>query len=72
MGFHRQHSGLHYASERRLRRAGDAGRGQGLCHEKQFAGEGILARNPEGAGQRVGSAGTYADLSLFQIVEGLF
>jgi glutathione S-transferase len=31
----------------------------------------ILARNPEGAGQLVGSALTYADLSLFQIVEGL-
>ena len=33
--------------------------------------EGILAHNPEGAGQLVGSALTYADLSLFQIVEGL-
>ncbi len=33
--------------------------------------EGILARNPEDAGQLVGSAVTYADLSLFQIVEGL-
>jgi glutathione S-transferase len=33
--------------------------------------ERILARNPEGAGQLVGSALTYADLSLFQIVEGL-
>ena len=33
--------------------------------------ERILARNPEGAGQLVGSAVTYADLSLFQIVEGL-
>ena len=33
--------------------------------------EGILARNPEGAGQLVGSAVTYADLSLFEIVEGL-
>jgi glutathione S-transferase len=33
--------------------------------------EGILARNPEGAGQLVGGAVTYADLSLFQIVEGL-
>ena len=31
----------------------------------------ILARNPEGAGQLVESAVTYADLSLFQIVEGL-
>jgi glutathione S-transferase len=31
----------------------------------------ILARNPEGAGQLVDSAVTYADLSLFQIVEGL-
>jgi glutathione S-transferase len=30
-----------------------------------------LARNPEDAGQLVGSAVTYADLSLFQIVEGL-
>ena len=33
--------------------------------------ERILARNPAGAGQLVGSALTYADLSLFQIVEGL-
>jgi glutathione S-transferase len=33
--------------------------------------ERILARNPEGAGQLTGSALTYADLSLFQIVEGL-
>jgi glutathione S-transferase len=33
--------------------------------------ERILARNPEGAGQLAGSALTYADLSLFQIVEGL-
>ena len=33
--------------------------------------ERILDRNPEGAGQLVGSALTYADLSLFQIVEGL-
>src|SRR5580704_11714180 len=33
--------------------------------------ERILARNPEGAGQLVGSSLTYADLSLFQIVEGL-
>ena len=33
--------------------------------------ERVLARNPEGAGQLVGSALTYADLSLFQIVEGL-
>jgi glutathione S-transferase len=33
--------------------------------------ERILVRNPEGAGQLVGSALTYADLSLFQIVEGL-
>ncbi len=33
--------------------------------------ERILARNPEGAGQLVGSAMTYADLSLFQIAEGL-
>jgi glutathione S-transferase len=33
--------------------------------------ERILARNPDGAGQLVGSALTYADLSLFQIVEGL-
>jgi glutathione S-transferase len=33
--------------------------------------ERILARNPEGAGHLVGSALTYADLSLFQIVEGL-
>ena len=31
----------------------------------------ILARNPEGAGQLVDSAVTYADLSLSQIVEGL-
>ena len=33
--------------------------------------ERILARNPAGAGQLVGNALTYADLSLFQIVEGL-
>lgn len=33
--------------------------------------EDILTRNPEGAGQLVGSTMTYADLSLFQIVEGL-
>ena len=33
--------------------------------------ERILARDPEGTGQLVGSALTYADLSLFQIVEGL-
>ncbi|MGH6934660.1 MAG: glutathione S-transferase C-terminal domain-containing protein, partial [Methylocella sp.] len=33
--------------------------------------ERILARNPEGAGRLVGSAVTYADLSLFQIVDGL-
>ncbi len=33
--------------------------------------ERILARNPAGAGKLVGSSLTYADLSLFQIVEGL-
>jgi hypothetical protein len=33
--------------------------------------EGILARNPEGAGQLVGGAVTYAELSRFQIIEGL-
>ncbi|MGB7045452.1 MAG: glutathione S-transferase [Methylocella sp.] len=33
--------------------------------------ERILALNPEGAGQLAGSVLTYADLSLFQIVEGL-
>ncbi|HEY8032871.1 MAG TPA: glutathione S-transferase [Methylocella sp.] len=33
--------------------------------------ERILARNPASAGQLVGNALTYADLSLFQIVEGL-
>jgi glutathione S-transferase len=33
--------------------------------------ERILALNHEGGGQLVGSAVTYADLSLFQIVEGL-
>lgn len=31
----------------------------------------VLARNPDGAGHLVGSGVTYADLSLFQIVEGL-
>jgi glutathione S-transferase len=33
--------------------------------------ERILARNPHGSGQLVGSSVSYADLSLFQIVEGL-
>lgn len=33
--------------------------------------ERILARNPEGPGQLAGSRVTYADLSLFQTVEGL-
>ncbi len=33
--------------------------------------ERILARNPDGSGQLAGNAVTYADLSLFQIVEGL-
>ena len=33
--------------------------------------ERILARNPHGDAQLVGGAATYADLSLFQIVEGL-
>lgn len=33
--------------------------------------EDILARNPEGDGHLVGKAITYADLSLFQCVEGL-
>jgi glutathione S-transferase len=46
-----------------------------LCEERipEFLGwfEVILERNPEGAGQLVDSAVTYADLSLFQIVEGL-
>ena len=46
-----------------------------FCEERipEFLGwfELILARNPEGAGQLVDSAVTYADLSLFQIVEGL-
>jgi glutathione S-transferase len=31
----------------------------------------VLARNPKGSGHLVGDALTYADLSLFQIVEGL-
>jgi len=31
----------------------------------------ILARNPDGSGQLAGSAVTYADLSLFQVVDGL-
>lgn len=33
--------------------------------------ETVLARNPEGPGQLAGSATSYADLSLFQLVEGL-
>jgi len=33
--------------------------------------EAILARNPGGAGQLVGGKLSYADLSLFQLVEGL-
>ncbi len=33
--------------------------------------ERILARNPEGGGLLAGSTVTYADLSLFQLVEGL-
>jgi glutathione S-transferase len=33
--------------------------------------ERILARNPEGSGHLAGDAVTYADLSLFQAVEGL-
>ncbi|MCI0468027.1 MAG: glutathione S-transferase [Beijerinckiaceae bacterium] len=33
--------------------------------------ERILARNPDGSGQLAGSSVTYADLSLFQSVEGL-
>lgn len=33
--------------------------------------EHILARNPAGSGHLVGGAPTYADLSLFQVVEGL-
>jgi glutathione S-transferase len=33
--------------------------------------EGVLSRNPEGPGHLVGSALTYADLSLFQIIEGM-
>jgi glutathione S-transferase len=33
--------------------------------------EDILARNPAGDGHLVGDSATYADLSLFQIVEGL-
>ncbi|MCI0598028.1 MAG: glutathione S-transferase family protein [Beijerinckiaceae bacterium] len=33
--------------------------------------ENILARNPDGPGQLAGNAVTYADLSLFEIVEGL-
>jgi glutathione S-transferase len=33
--------------------------------------ERILARNPHGSGQLAGSDVTYADLSLFQLVEGL-
>ena len=33
--------------------------------------ERILAANPAGAAHLVGSSATYADLSLFQLVEGL-
>lgn len=33
--------------------------------------ETILSRNPQGPGQLVGAAITYADLSLFQLIEGL-
>ncbi len=33
--------------------------------------EDVLTRNPAGAGHLVGQALTYADLSLFQIIEGL-
>jgi glutathione S-transferase len=33
--------------------------------------ETILRRNPRGPGQLVGDAITYADLSLFQLIEGL-
>lgn len=33
--------------------------------------EGVLARNPAGPAQLVGSSLTYADLSLYQVVEGL-
>jgi glutathione S-transferase len=33
--------------------------------------EGVLTRNPKGSAHLVGSSITYADLSLFQVVEGL-
>ncbi len=33
--------------------------------------ETVLARNPDGPGHLVGGARTYADLSLFQMIEGL-
>jgi glutathione S-transferase len=33
--------------------------------------EGVLARNPKGSAHLVGDCLTYADLSLFQVVEGL-
>jgi len=33
--------------------------------------ERVLAQNPEGGGYAVGSAASYVDLSLFQVIEGL-
>lgn len=50
-------------------------RAKHFCEERipKFLGwfERILARNPEGASHLVGNTLTYADLSLFQVVEGL-
>jgi glutathione S-transferase len=64
-------SGLYYEDQKpeSLRRAGDF-----RTHRMpKFLGwfESLLARNPAGDTQLVGDALTYADLSLFQMIDGL-
>jgi glutathione S-transferase len=63
--------GLYYADQRP-----EAARRAGEFREKRipkFLGyfERVMAANPAGAGHLVGGALTYADLGLFQVVEGL-
>jgi glutathione S-transferase len=64
-------SGLYYEDQKpeSLRRAGDFRTHRVPKFLRWF--EGLLARNPAGDGHLVGDRLTYADLSLFQMIDGL-
>jgi glutathione S-transferase len=62
--------GLYYEDQKREAKRRARGFREGRMAEFLDWFEAILARNPAGSGWLVGNRCTYADLSLFQLVEG--